>query len=55
MSISRMKIKPYATDVRVTASALEVVLADGRQIRAPLEWFPRLKRATREISPTLRE
>jgi hypothetical protein len=29
-------------DVRVTDSALEVRLRDGRQISAPLAWFPRL-------------
>ncbi|HEV2652373.1 MAG TPA: DUF2442 domain-containing protein [Rhizomicrobium sp.] len=32
-------------DVRVSDAALTVVLRDGRQISAPLEWFPRLKAA----------
>lgn len=47
MSTSRMKLKPLATDVSVTPRALHVVLADGREILAPLQWFPRLQKATR--------
>jgi hypothetical protein len=47
MSISKVKIKPLAKDVRVTAKGLRVVLADGREILTPLQWFPRLQRATR--------
>jgi hypothetical protein len=47
MSSSRVKLKPFATDVRVTPTALRVVLADGREISAPLAWFPRLQKATR--------
>ncbi len=34
-------------DVRVSAKALQVDMADGRSISAPLRWFPRLLRATR--------
>jgi hypothetical protein len=41
------KIKPLTTDVRVTPTALRVRLADGREISAPLAWFPRLRKATR--------
>jgi hypothetical protein len=47
MSISRVKVKPLAKDVRVTPKALRVILADGREILAPLQWFPRLQKATR--------
>jgi hypothetical protein len=47
MSSSRVKLKPLATDVRVTATALRVALADGREISAPLTWFPRLQKASR--------
>ncbi len=47
MSISAVKIKPFATDVRVTPKGLRVLLADGREIVAPLEWFPRLRKATK--------
>jgi len=33
--------------VRVTAKGLRVVLADGREILAPLQWFPRLQNPSR--------
>ena len=39
---------PTAVDVRATDDALHVVLADGRELSAPLEWFPRLRDATAE-------
>jgi hypothetical protein len=35
-----------AIAVSFTANALVVTLADGRQVSAPLEWFPRLLRGT---------
>ncbi|MDD5138904.1 MAG: DUF2442 domain-containing protein [Verrucomicrobiales bacterium] len=40
--------KPVADAVNVTFSedSLVVALADGRQVSAPLEWFPRLRGAT---------
>ena len=38
--------EPLATDVEFTDSALRIVLADGREISAPLAWFPRLFHAT---------
>jgi hypothetical protein len=40
-------IKPLATKVQVTPKGLRVVLADGREILTPLEWFPRLRKATK--------
>ena len=40
------KVEALARDVRFTADALHVVLADGRELSAPLQWFPRLLRAT---------
>lgn len=46
MSIFDIRIEPLAVDVSCTADALHVVLADGREISAPLEWFPRLREAT---------
>jgi len=42
------KIEPLARDVSFTEDALHVVLADGREISAPLQWFPRLLGATSE-------
>lgn len=35
-----------AVDVGFTDDSLVVSLADGRCVSAPLEWFPRLRRAT---------
>ncbi len=35
-----------ALNVRFTNTALIVALSDGREISAPLEWFPRLRDAT---------
>jgi Protein of unknown function (DUF2442) len=35
-----------ARAVEFTASDLVVTLADGRKIATPLDWYPRLKRAT---------
>jgi hypothetical protein len=32
--------------VEFTATELVVTLADGRRIATPLDWYPRLKRAT---------
>lgn len=32
-----------ATDVRVTDEAIGVVLADGRTLTVPLDWYPRLQ------------
>ena len=48
MSTSPVKVEPLAVDVSFTADAIHVVLADGREITAPLEWFPRLRAATTE-------
>lgn len=42
------KIEALATDVSFTEDALHVVLADGREVSAPLQWFPRLQKATAE-------
>ena len=37
-----------AVDVSFTDDELVVTLVDGRRVSAPLEWFPRLLRATPE-------
>ena len=39
---------PAAVDVEVTDALLRVTLADGREVAAPLEWFPRLRDASAE-------
>jgi len=36
----------HASSVAFTATELVVTLDDGRRIATPLEWYPRLKRAT---------
>ena len=46
MSILTVKIEPLATDVSFTKDSLCVILADGREVTVPLEWFPRLRDAT---------
>jgi hypothetical protein len=45
MGISALKLDPTAIDVETTEDALLVVLADNREITAPLESFPRLRDA----------
>lgn len=37
-----------AVSVHTDDSMLRIVVADGREIAAPLEWFPRLRDATPE-------
>jgi hypothetical protein len=46
MPTSAVKFDPTAVDVNVTGEQLLVTLADGREIAAPLAWFPRLLEAT---------
>lgn len=46
MSTLAIRLDPHAVDVTIGTSALHFILADGREISAPLEWFPRLRDAT---------
>ncbi len=46
MSTLAVKLDPHAVDVSFDDAALHLVLADGREISAPLEWFPRLRDAS---------
>lgn len=48
MSTSAIRVEPRAVEVSCTADALRVRLADGREITVPLEWFPRLRQASKE-------
>jgi hypothetical protein len=48
MPISAVKLDATAVDVTVTDARLVVTLADGRELSAPLAWFPRLSEATPE-------
>ncbi|MBN1999815.1 DUF2442 domain-containing protein [candidate division KSB1 bacterium] len=45
MSTLAVKVEPLARDIYFTKNSLTVVLCDGREISAPLEWFPKLKDA----------
>ncbi len=46
MSTSVVELDASAVDVRVSDDALHVTLADGRELEAPLAWFPRLRDAS---------
>ena len=48
MSILAVLRDPAAIDVRIDESAISVMLSDGREISAPIAWFPRLRDATPE-------
>lgn len=47
MSIS-VPDPPRADAVEMTDDSLIVLLTDGRTIEVPLEWFPKLRKATAE-------
>ena len=46
MPMSAIKVDATAVDVTVTDERLTVFLADGRELSAPLAWFPRVLEAT---------
>lgn len=46
MSTSAISPEPRAVEVHCTKEALQVRLADGRELSVPLEWFPRLRDAS---------
>jgi hypothetical protein len=48
MGTSAIELDATAVDVSTDESSLRVVLADGRELTVPLEWFPRLRDATPE-------
>jgi len=45
MNTLAVKVEPRIVDLSFTSDSLGVVLADGRKVSAPLEWFPRLRDA----------
>jgi len=47
VSTSTLEQNVTATAVEVSATALTVVLSDGRSLSVPLDWFPRLKHGSR--------
>lgn len=48
MGTLQVEINPAATDVTVTDYFVRVCLADGRELAAPLAWFPRLRDASEQ-------
>jgi hypothetical protein len=46
MPISASRLSAQATSVEFAEDSIRIVLADGREISAPLAWFPRLRDAT---------
>ena len=48
MNTSEYDPRIRVRDVRFSADRLTVELVDGRAISVPLEWYPRLSRATPE-------
>lgn len=42
----RVDPDPVAVEVEVSDAALRIILSDGRELSAPLAWFPRLRDAT---------
>lgn len=47
MSTTAIERTPLATAVGFDAGEMTVSLADGRRLSVPLEWFPRLAKASR--------
>lgn len=45
MNTLAVKVEPRIIDLSFSQNSLRVVLADGREISTPLEWFPRLRDA----------
>ena len=48
MSTLAVELHPQAINIEYTDSLLIVELADGRSISAPLIWFSRLSKASKE-------
>ena len=45
MSTLEVRVEPRIVELSFTQNSLRVILADGREVSAPLEWFPRLRDA----------
>lgn len=45
MNTLAIEFDEHLIDVSFTKTSLHFILADGREISAPLEWFPRLRDA----------
>ena len=45
MSTLEVRVEPRIVELSFAQNSLRVILADGREVSAPLEWFPRLRDA----------
>jgi len=48
MPISATRLNALATGVEFVDASIRVALADGREVSAPMAWFPRLRDASPE-------
>ncbi len=48
MSILEINKSKFATDLSFTDTKMIVLLEDGRELSVPLEWFQKLRNATKE-------
>ena len=48
MSTQAIEVHALVQEVRFTDDDMIVSFVDGRTVSVPLEWFPRLAKATRE-------
>ncbi len=48
MNISTINKSKLAQDVSFTEDKMIVLLEDGRELSVPLDWFPRLREASKE-------
>ncbi len=48
MPMSAHQLSAHAMSVKFVDASLRIVLTDGREISAPIEWFPRLRDASAE-------
>jgi hypothetical protein len=48
MSILTINKSRFAVELSFTLDKMVVLLEDGREISVPLEWFPRLRNASKE-------
>ncbi len=48
MNTLAIEIEAIAVEVNCLADSLKVFLADGREVSAPLIWFPRLQKASQQ-------
>ena len=51
---TKSEIDPVAVEVSFTETMICLVLDDGREIKTPLEFYPRLAKATKEQINNLR-